>query len=199
MASAGNVKRILIIVQNLPVPFDRRVWLEATTLTRAGYNVSVICPKAKGYSTAFETLEGIDIYRYGLPIEAESALGFVAEFAWCFARTFQKSLRVAFLGRGFDAIHACNPPDTYWLLGLFWRPFGKKFLFDHHDLSPEMYAAKFGKNSGPVHSALMFLERMTFRTACVVITANASHKRIAFERGDCAPDDVFIVRLTCPH
>ncbi len=194
MASAGNAKRILIIVQNLPVPFDRRVWLEATTLVRAGYDVSVICPKAKGYNTGFETLEGVDIYRYGLPIEAEGALGFAAEFAWCLGRTFLKSLRVAAFGRGFDAIHACNPPETYWLLGLFWRLFGKKFLFDHHDLSPEMYAAKFGRNSGPVHAALMFLERMTFRTASVVITTNASHKRIAMERGGRAPDDVFIVR-----
>jgi glycosyltransferase involved in cell wall biosynthesis len=194
MASAGNSRRVLIIVQNLPVPFDRRVWLEAASLTAGGYAVSVICPKAKGYNASFETLEGIDIYRYGLPIEARGAIGFVTEFAWCFLRTFMKSIRVALVGRGFDVIHACNPPETFWLLGWFWRLFGKRFLFDHHDLSPEMYAAKFGRESGLMYRGLLFLEYMTFRTAGVVITTNDSHKRIALARGGLAAEDVFVVR-----
>lgn len=194
MASAGNGRRVLIIVQNLPVPFDRRVWLEATSLTAAGYAVSVICPKAKGYNESFERLEGVDIYRYGLPIDAQGALGFVMEFAWCFLRTFMKSVRIAVAGRGFDVIHACNPPETFWLLGWFWRLFGKRFLFDHHDLSPEMYAAKFQRASGPMYRGLLFLERMTFWTADVVITTNESHKKIAQQRGGLAADDVYIVR-----
>ena len=194
MASAGNRRRVLIIVQNLPVPFDRRVWLEATSLTEAGYAVSVICPKAKGYTASFETLEGVDIHRYGLPIDAHGAVGFIVEFAWCFVRTFMKSVRVALAGRGFDVIHACNPPETFWLLGWFWRLFGKRFLFDHHDLSPEMYAAKFGRDSGPMYKGLLFLERMTFKSAGVVITTNESHKQIALARGGLAPEDVFIVR-----
>ena len=194
MASAGNGRRVLIIVQNLPVPFDRRVWLEATSLTKAGYSVSVICPKAKGFVKSYERLEGVDIYRYGLPIDAKGALGFVMEFAWCFLRTFMKSVRVATVGRGFDVIHACNPPETFWLLGWFWRLFGKRFLFDHHDLSPEMYAAKFGRETGPMYRGLLFLERMTFRTADVVITTNESHKRIAQQRGGLAAEDVYIVR-----
>lgn len=194
MASAGNGRRVLIIVQNLPVPFDRRVWLEATSLTQAGYAVSVICPKAKGYNESYEQLEGVDIYRYGLPIDAQGALGFVMEFAWCFLRTFMKSVRVAVIGRGFDLIHACNPPETFWLLGWFWRVFGKRFLFDHHDLSPEMYAAKFGRAGGAMYRGLLFLERMTFKTADVVITTNESHKKIAQERGGLAADDVYIVR-----
>jgi glycosyltransferase involved in cell wall biosynthesis len=194
MASAGKGRRVLIIVQNLPVPFDRRVWLEATSLTKAGYRVSVICPKAKGYTKPFETLEGVDIYRYALPFEAQGALGFIAEFAWCFLLTFMKSFRVAMLGRGFDVIHACNPPETYWLLSRFWRLFGKRFLFDHHDLSPEMYAAKFGRASGLMYRGLLFLERMTFRVADAVITTNDSHKRIAVQRGDLSPEDVFVVR-----
>jgi glycosyltransferase involved in cell wall biosynthesis len=194
MASAGSHRRVLIIVQNLPVPFDRRVWLEATSLTAAGYAVSVICPKAKGYTASFERLEGVDIYRYELPIAAQGAVGFVMEFAWCFLRAFMKSVRVAITGRGFDVIHACNPPETYWPLARFWRLFGKRFLFDHHDLSPEMYTAKFGRDSGPMYKGLLFLERMTFRSADLVITTNESHKRIAQERGDLAPDDVFVVR-----
>jgi glycosyltransferase involved in cell wall biosynthesis len=194
MASAGNQRRVLIIVQNLPVPFDRRVWLEATSLTAAGYAVSVICPKAKGYTASFETLEDIDIYRYGLPIDAQGAAGFVVEFALCFLRSFIKSVRIAVAGRGFDVIHACNPPETFWLLGRFWRLFGKRFLFDHHDLSPEMYAAKFGRESGLMYQGLLFLERMTFKAAQVVITTNESHKRIAQERGGVAPENVFVVR-----
>jgi glycosyltransferase involved in cell wall biosynthesis len=194
MASAGNGRRVLIIVQNLPVPFDRRVWLEATSLTEAGYGVSVICPKARGYNAPFESLEGVDIHRYGVPIDARGALGFVVEFAWCFLRSFMKSVRIAAAGRGFDVIHACNPPETFWLLGRFWRLFGKRFLFDHHDLSPEMYAAKFGRASGLMYDGLLFLERMTFKTAHVVITTNESHKRIAQARGGVAPDSVFVVR-----
>ena len=105
-----------------------------------------------------------------------------------------KSVRIAVAGRGFDAIHACNPPETFWLLGWFWRLFGKRFLFDHHDLSPEMYAAKFGRASGPMYKGLLFLERMTFKAAEVVITTNESHKRIAQERGGIAPANVFVVR-----
>jgi glycosyltransferase involved in cell wall biosynthesis len=193
MASVGK-RRVLIIVQNLPVPFDRRVWLEATTLTRAGYAVSVICPKAKGFNKSFERLEGVDIHRYSLPIEAKGAFGFVAEFLWCFLRTAVKSLRVAFFGRGFDVIHACNPPETYWLLALLWRPFGKRFLFDHHDLSPEMYAAKFDRRGGAMYAGLLFLERMTFAAADLVITTNESHKRIAVERGGMPPERVYVVR-----
>jgi glycosyltransferase involved in cell wall biosynthesis len=194
MASAGNGRRVLMIVQNLPVPFDRRVWLEATSLSEVGYAVSVICPKAKGYTASFETLEGVHIYRYDLPVEARGAIGFVTEFAWCFLRSFMKSVRIAVAGRGFDVIHACNPPETFWLLGRFWRLFGKRFLFDHHDLSPEMYAAKFGRASGPMYKGLLFLERMTFRSADVVITTNDSHKRIAQTRGGIPPEKVFVVR-----
>ena len=104
-------KRVLIVVQNLPVPFDRRVWLEATTLTRNGYQVSIICPKMRGFNAARETLEDIDIYRYPLPIDAQGKLGFVAEFAWCFLMTAWLSLVVQIGGRGFDVLHVCNPPE----------------------------------------------------------------------------------------
>ena len=194
MASAGKNRRILIVVQNLPVPFDRRVWLEATTLARAGYQVSVICPKAKGFDASFEALEDVHIYRYGLPIDAEGPLGFLSEFAWCFARTAMKTVRVSVIGRGFDVLQACNPPETYWPLAYFWRLFGKRFVFDHHDLSPEMYRAKFPEGSGLVEAGLRFLEHRTFRAADLVITTNGSHKRIAVERGGVPPDDVYIVR-----
>jgi glycosyltransferase involved in cell wall biosynthesis len=185
---------VLIVVQNLPVPFDRRVWLEATTLTKAGYRVSVICPKMKGHNAGHEVLEDVDIYRYPLPLNAQGALGFIAEFVWCFAMTTVLSFRVALFGRGFDVLHACNPPETYWLLGAFWRLFGTVFLFDHHDLSPEMYSAKFEREGGALLRGLLFLERMTFRVAQVVITTNESHKAIAVCRGRKDPSDVYVVR-----
>jgi glycosyltransferase involved in cell wall biosynthesis len=197
MASAGRPgrrRRVLIVVQNLPVPFDRRVWLEATTLARAGYLVSVICPKAKGYTASFEVLEGVHVYRYGLPVDAQGAAGFVVEFLWCFLRTAMKSVRVALRGRGFDVLHVCNPPETYWPLARFWKLLGKRFLFDHHDLSPEMYQAKFGASGGPALAGLRWLERRTFRAADLVVTTNESHKRVAVERGGVAPGDVYVVR-----
>jgi glycosyltransferase involved in cell wall biosynthesis len=193
MAAEDN-KRVLIVVQNLPVPFDRRVWLEATTLTRHGHAVSVICPKAKGFNKSREEIDGVDIYRYPLPIDAQGKWGFVAEFIWCFIATFLLSFRVAVLGRGFDVLHVCNPPETYWPMAWFWRMFGKIFIFDHHDLSPEMFAAKFGGEGGLVMKALLWFEKMTFRAAHLVITTNQSHKQIAMERGGKAAADIFIVR-----
>jgi glycosyltransferase involved in cell wall biosynthesis len=195
VASAGRPRRGLIIVQNLPVPFDRRVWLEATTLARAGYQVSVICPKAKGFTASFESLEDVHIYRYALPVDAQGAAGFMVEFLWCFLRTAVKTIRVAIRGRGFDVLHICNPPETYWPLARFWKLFGKRFLFDHHDLSPEMYEAKFGSSSDRLTPrALRFLERKTFDTADLIVTTNQSHKQIAVGRGGVAADDVYVVR-----
>jgi len=182
------------VVQNLPVPFDRRVWLEATTLARAGWSVSVICPKSAQFPGSFEELEDVHIYRYALPFEARGPLGFVAEFAWCFVRTAMKTARVAARGRGFDVLHVCNPPETYWPLGWLAHRFGRRFVFDHHDLSPEMYAVKFGDRSRLTMAGLRFLERMTFRVADIVITTNESHRRIALQRGGKAPDDVYVVR-----
>jgi glycosyltransferase involved in cell wall biosynthesis len=187
-------RRVLIIVQNLPVPFDRRVWLEATTLARAGYSVSVICPKGLGFDAERERLEDVDIYRYHLPVDPTSRLGFVLELAIALLRTTWLSLLVQFRGRGFDVIHACNPPETYWILGLSWRVFGKRFLFDHHDLSPELYEVKFGKSRGIVPFLIRRFERATFRTASVVIAPNESHKEVAVGRGNMAPEHVHVVR-----
>ena len=172
-------RRVLIIVQDLPVPYDRRTWLEATTLRRAGYTVSVICPKAEGFDKSFETIDDIDIYRYSIPFEAKGVLSYLAEFSWCFVRSALLSFRVQVVGRGFDAIHACNPPETYWLLALIWRMCGKRFLFDHHDLSPEMYEAKYQKRGGLLYRMLLWLEKNEFCDG-----ANSDcHERIA--QGNC--------------
>ncbi|MEM7273985.1 MAG: glycosyltransferase, partial [Actinomycetota bacterium] len=186
--------RVVIVVQNLPVPFDRRVWLEATSLTRAGYSVTCICPKAKGFDESFEIIEGIRIHRYNLPIDASGAVGFVAEFAWCFVRTAMKLARES-VTNGVDVLHVCNPPETYFPLAWLMKLAGVKFLFDHHDLSPEMFDAKFEDGGSSVmRTGLLALERETFRAADLVITTNESHKAVAVERGGMDPDDVIIVR-----
>jgi glycosyltransferase involved in cell wall biosynthesis len=190
--SAGR-RRVLIVVQNLPVPFDRRVWMEATSLARAGYEVSVICPKLKGYNASYEQVEGIDIHRYPMPFDPKSKLGFAGEYLYGLARTALLSIKVAF-GRGFDVVHACNPPETYWVLGLFWKLFGKTYIFDHHDLSPELYEVKFPGSGGFMLHFLLFMERANFKVAKVVIAPNQSHKTIAVERGGVSPDHVFVVR-----
>jgi glycosyltransferase involved in cell wall biosynthesis len=186
--------RVLIIVQNLPVPFDRRVWLEATTLAGNGFDVTCICPKARGFDRGHEVLEGVRILRYRLPGEATGALGFAFEFAWCFLRTAMLTGRVA-LRRGIDVVHFCNPPETFFPLGWIVRAFGRRVVFDHHDLSPEMYDAKFGDDASPrVRRALERLERETFRVAHVVIATNESHREVAVERGGVDADDIYVVR-----
>jgi glycosyltransferase involved in cell wall biosynthesis len=190
--AAKRARRILIIVENLPCPFDRRVWQEARTLIAAGYQVSIICPKARGYTKSFEELEGIAIYRHSLPHEADGAFGYALEYTWALAAEFLLSLRVAFT-RGFDVIHACNPPDTIFIIGAFYKLFGKKFVFDHHDINPELYEAKFNRRD-IFYRLMVWLERMTFKTANVSIATNESYRRIAIERGGMSPDRVFVVR-----
>ena len=185
-------RRVLILVENLPSPFDRRVWQEATTLRDAGYQVSIICPTGKGYEKKFEAIDGIDIWRYRLPTEADGALGYALEYATALFWTFLLSWRVL-LGRGFDVIHACNPPDLFFLIGGFFKLFGKKFLFDHHDANPELYEAKFGRRDF-FWKLMLLVEKLTFRTADVSIATNQSYRRIAIERGGMDPERVFVVR-----
>jgi glycosyltransferase involved in cell wall biosynthesis len=192
VAETRRQRRVLIIVENLPCPFDRRVWQEARTLTAAGYLVSIICPKGKGYEKGYEELEGIAIYRHPQPFEASGALGYLAEYGWALLAEFALSLRVL-MDRGFDAIHACNPPDTIFLIGGFYKLFGRKFLFDHHDINPELYEAKFRRRDF-FYRLMVSLERWTFRTADVCVATNESYRRIAIERGRRAPSRVFVVR-----
>ncbi|PSJ60286.1 glycosyltransferase family 4 protein [Pseudaminobacter soli (ex Li et al. 2025)] len=190
--TASTGRRVLIIVENLPVPFDRRVWSEATTLVKAGYEVSVICPKGKGYTSSYEVLDGVHIYRHSLPLDAEGALGYALEYSAALFWEFLLSLKVAWQ-RGFDAIHACNPPDTIFLIGGFYRLFGKKFLFDHHDINPELYEAKFGRRDFG-WKLMVWLERLSFRIANLSIATNESYRDIAITRGGMDPDKVHIVR-----
>ncbi len=192
MGSAGKQRKVLIIVENLPVPFDRRVWQEAMTLQQAGYQVVVICPQGKDYQQKHECMDGIHIYRHPLPVEARGAMGYVFEYTTALFWEFWLTCKVA-CKHGFHVIHACNPPDNIFLIGGFFKLFGKKFLFDHHDINPELYEAKFGKRDF-FYKVMCAWERWTFKTATVSIATNESYKRIAIERGGMDPDRVFVVR-----
>lgn len=185
-------KRVLFLVENLPSPFDRRVWQEATALRDAGYVVSIICPTGKGYEKHHEEIDGIAIYRYDLAVEASGALGYALEYSLALFWSFALAWRVLFT-RGFDAIHACNPPDLFFLVGGFFKLFGKKFVFDHHDINPELYEAKFGRRDF-FWKLMVWLERLTFRTADASIATNESYRRIAIGRGGMDPEKVFVVR-----
>ncbi|WP_250658129.1 glycosyltransferase family 4 protein [Alkalimarinus coralli] len=192
MASAGKISRVLIIVENLPLPFDRRVWQEATTLRDSGYQVSIICPTGKGYEKRYEVIDGIHIYRHPLPFEADGALGYLCEYSTALFWEFVLAWRVLFT-RGFDVIHACNPPDLIFIVALFFKLLGKKFVFDHHDINPELYEAKFGKRDF-FYRLMLFFERLTYRTADISIATNNSYKQIAVKRGGMPEDKVFVVR-----
>ena len=186
------MKRVLILVENLPSPFDRRVWQEANALRDAGYAVSIICPTGRGYEKKYEEIDGIAIHRYDLPMEAEGALGYALEYGAALFHTFRLSWKVLFT-RGFDVIHACNPPDLFFLIGAFFKLLGKKFVFDHHDINPELYEAKFGRRDF-FWKLMVALERLTFKCANVSLATNESYKRIAIERGGMDPEKVFVVR-----
>lgn len=196
MTGPSDAPKILIIVQNLPVPLDRRVWLECQALRDSGFEVSVICPRGPGDPQRHD-VDGVALYKYEPAPEAEGLAGFAYEFAYSWIRTAFLSLIVR-RERGFDVIQACNPPDTYWLLGLLWKTRGVRFVFDHHDLNPELFLSRFGAPATALQHAelkvLRWLERCTFRTADHVISTNESFKRIAIERGGVAERDVTVVR-----
>ncbi|WP_245872920.1 glycosyltransferase family 4 protein [Deinococcus planocerae] len=186
-------RRVLIVVENLPVPFDRRVWMEATALRDAGYLVSVICPTGKGYEKRFETIEDIAVYRHSLPPESNAGLGFVREYLAALWHETRLAWRVR-RERGFDVIHACNPPDLIFLVAApFKLLYGTRFIFDQHDVNPELYITKFGRQDLP-YRALVLAERLTYLLADAVISTNESYRKIALTRGRKRPGQVFVVR-----
>ena len=185
--------RVLIIVENLPSPFDRRVWMEATTLTKEGFEVSIICPQGKGYEKRYEVIDSIHIYRHPMPPEISSVVGYLTEYAAAVFWEFYLAHRV-WWERGFDIIHICNPPDLLFLTaGWFKLIKGAKVIFDHHDINPEMYEAKYGRRD-IFYYGLRLVERLTFALADTVIATNESYREIALTRGRKKPEDVFVVR-----
>ena len=185
--------KILMLIENCPVPTDTRTWFEAIVLRDHGYHVSVISPKGSTYDReSYVCVKGIHIYRYRLPVTTNKYMSYILEYTIGMLMTFLLSLKV-WRRQGFDVIHATNPPDMFFLLGWFYRLFGKKFVFDQRDLSPEMFQVKFRGRLKIHHRILLFLERCSYQSAEVVITTNNSQKRFAIERGHCSPDRVFIV------
>jgi len=178
---AEPAHRVLIVIQNLPLALDRRVRTECRALLDAGYGVSVICPKEHADEPDQHVLDGVVVHAYPTPPASSGLASYVREFIMCWAHTARRSWQVA-RAEGFDALQACNPPDTYWLLGLLWKMRGKPFVYDQHDLSPEVYQARFARR-GLLHRALLLLERLTYRVADHVICPNPSYQEIALERG----------------
>ena len=184
-------KHILIIIENLPAPFDRRVWQEACTLRDAGAKVTIICPKMKGYAAGFEVIEEIDIYRHPLK-EGKGAFGYLKEYSQAIFWETVLSWKIFFKNR-FHVIQGCNPPDLIFLTALPFKLFGVKYVFDHHDINPELYISKFDKK-GFFYRLMVLFEKLTFKAADFSIATNASYREIAIRRGGMQPDKVQVVR-----
>ena len=186
-------RRVLIIVQNLPVPFDRRVWLECQALVSAGYRVAVVCPKGSG-DPAYEVVDTVELYKYRPYAPGGSKLGFVAEYVYSFLATARLALKARRSGR-FDVIQACNPPDIFWPIAAVFRAAeGTRFVFDHHDLCPELYESRFHGGPRLPYKMLRGLERRTHRAADHVISTNESYRDIAIMRSGKPGADVTVVR-----
>jgi len=194
--SSGAGRHVLIVVQNLPVPLDRRVWLECRALVEAGYRVSVICPKGPG-DPAYAELDGVRLYKYKAAPPAAGLLGYLYEFGYSWLRTAGLAAK-AWRRDRFDVLQACNPPDTYWALARLFRLRGVRFVYDQHDLNPEVFRSRFGEPAGPAakaqYAALCWLERRTYRAADHVVSTNESYREVALTRGGRQPADVTVVR-----
>ena len=186
-------RKVLIIVENLPVPFDTRVWQEATTLAENGYLVSVICPKGKGYDADYEYLKGVHVYRHDLPAEGNGALGYAREY-FCALREELRLAKRIYKERGFHVIHGCNPPDDIYMVARRFKKKGVDYVFDHHDICPELFEAKFGKASGLLYKSQLWLERQTYKHCAFAFVTNESYKQIAISRGGMQEDKVFVLR-----
>lgn len=186
--------RVLVLVENLSVPFDRRVWQESRALADAGHEVVVVCPAGRGQDTEPEVvLDGVRILRYPLAAATGGPAGYVREYGVALWHTLRLALRVRREGP-VDVVHACNPPDLLFLVALALRPSGARFLFDHHDLVPELFLSRFPGRGRALHRVSLLLERLTFRAADAVVSTNESYRRVAVERGGVAPERVTVVR-----
>lgn len=185
-------QKILIVVENAPVPFDTRVWKEALSLRRGGYDVTVLCPRGRSFNKGYEVLDGIHIYRHPMPREGSTPLGYVAEYGSAIFWEFVYAWLI-YLRRGFDVIQGCNPPDNIFLVALPFKLFGVKYIFDHHDVSPELYLAKYGRK-GLIYRMQTWLESLTYYSSDVVMVTNNSYRDRAVTKGALDPQNVFVVR-----
>jgi glycosyltransferase involved in cell wall biosynthesis len=184
--------KVLIIVENLPVPFDTRVWKEALSLRENGFEVTILCPRGKGYTAGHEVLNNVHVYRHPMPKEGNSPLGYLVEFGcalfWEFFYTWWIYFR-----HGFQVIQGCNPPDDIFMIALPFKLLGVKYIFDHHDANPELYLSKYERRDF-LYKAQVWLENQTYRFSDVVMATNGSYRDLAISRGGKDPRDVFIVR-----
>lgn len=191
-SGSGRAPHVLIVVENLPVPLDRRVWLEAQALVAEDYRVSVICPKGPG-DPSYEELDGVRLHKYPPFPTTRGAMSFIAEFAYCWLATARLAVRIE-RREHIDVFQACNPPDTFFAIAALLKLRGTRFLFDQHDLCPEIYMTKFADERGALLKGLFLLEGLTYRTADHVIATNESYRRIALERGGLEASQVTVVR-----
>jgi glycosyltransferase involved in cell wall biosynthesis len=183
--------KALILVENLSVPFDRRVWQESTTLRDAGWEVHVICPQGTKRDTEAEAvIDGIHIYRYPLKAATGGPAGYLQEYGSALWHTLRLARKVG----PVDVVHACNPPDLLYLVAKLLKRQGAKFVFDQHDLCPELYLSRFDRGQDLLYRGVCALERATYRAADVVISTNESYQQVARIRGGKRPEDVFVVR-----
>jgi len=185
-------RKVLIIVENMPVPQDFRVWKEAQCLRDAGYDVVTLCPQGDGSQKTYECIDGVHIYRHPTARERDAAMGYVWEYMVALFWEVIFSWWI-YLRHGFQVIQGCNPPDNIFLVVLPFRLLGTKYIFDHHDLMPELYLSKYDKR-GFLYKVQLWLEKMTFRCSDVVISTNNSYREIAMSRGRVQADDIFVVR-----
>lgn len=185
-------KHILIVVENLPVPFDRRVWQEANTLSENGAKISIICPIMKGYTKKYEVINNIEIYRHPLPFEASGALGYLLEYSTALFWETCLTIKI-YAKKRLHIIHGCNPPDLIFIVAWFFKFLGVKYVFDHHDINPELYIAKYNKK-GFFYKLMILFEKLTFKTADYSIATNESYKDIAIRRGGMNLDKVQVIR-----
>jgi glycosyltransferase involved in cell wall biosynthesis len=194
LPGSGRRPRVLILVENLSVPFDRRVWQESRALTEAGCEVHVICPQgARQETESYVEIEGVHIHRYPLVAATGGAGGYIREYGQAMWHSLRLALRIG-RGRPIDVVHACNPPDLFWLVGLVLKLKGARFVYDQHDLVPELTLSRFGETRRMLYRLCLLFERLTYATADHVIATNGSYRDVALERGRKSPRDVHIVR-----
>jgi glycosyltransferase involved in cell wall biosynthesis len=193
-ARRHTAPRALVIIQNLPFRIDRRVRSECRELVGAGYGVTVVCPKETEDEPNQHEIDGVTVRSYAPPPQTSDLVSYATEFVVCWWRAARLSVR-AHRNEGFDIIQACNPPDTYWLLALLWKLCGKRFIYDQHDLSPELYEARFGRR-GLLHRLLLVLERATYAVADRVVSPNPSYQEVATGRGGVPVERTAVVMST---
>ena len=191
--SARSGRRVLILVEDLPVPFDRRVWSEAQTLRDAGWRVTIVAPRGEGARRWHDRIDRIEVFRYPLPTTAAGLANHLVEYAVAIPATLLLSL-LAWRGRRFDVVHLCNPPDFLFPIGRLFGALGAAVVFDQHDLAPEVYVAQGGRQGGAVHRFLLWSERATYRSADAVIATNETYRRFALTRGQVPAARLFVVR-----